>query len=211
MKTTPRREALSRDRILTTAVRLLDRAGADALSMRGIADELGVEAMSLYNHVANKADVLDGIFERLLAELPAAPRPRSWRGALRERARALRGVLRAHPHALTIFATRPAATPAAIAHLEAALAVLAQAGFSTRRALATVEVLVAFVVGHTVACYAPVRASDAARPAYDDLDEESFPHVRAAARTLAARDPEAEFEFGLEAMLAGIGASAKRD
>src|SRR5262245_13473224 len=103
--------------------------------MRRIGDELGVEAMSLYNHVANKAAIVDGIFEAGLAELPAAKRAPSWQAALRDRARALRAVLRAHPYTLPIFATRPAVTPASIAHVEAVLDVLRSAGFSAADAL----------------------------------------------------------------------------
>lgn len=204
MKTPATRKALSRERILRTALSIVDREGLEAISMRRVGEELGVEAMSLYNHVANKAAILDGIFETVLAELPPARRSASWQAALRDRARALRAVLRAHPNTLSIFATRPAVTPAAIAHVEMVLEVLRSAGFSVEDSLSALQVLSAFVVGHTVASYAPRPADEASWPAYDRLSEEQFPRVREAARQLAAHDLEKEFELGLEMMLSGL-------
>lgn len=204
MKTPPKREVLSRERILHAALEIVDHEGLEAISMRRLGEELAVEAMSLYNHVPNKAAILDGIFETVLAELPPARRSGSWRATLRERAWAFRSVLRAHPNALPIFATRPAVTPAASAHVELALDVLRRAGFSVDDALSALQVLSAFVVGHTVATYAPRRADEASRPAYDRLNEERFPRVREAARLLVTHDVDEEFEFGLEALLAGF-------
>lgn len=204
MKTPAKREALSRERILRTALAIVDREGLDAISMRRVGEELGVEAMSLYNHVPNKAAILDGIFETVLTELPPAKRSLSWQAALRDRARALRSVLRAHPSALPIFTTRPAITPASIAHVEMVLDVLRSAGFSVDDSLSALQVLSAFVVGHTVASHAPRRADEDSRPAYERLSEEQFPRVREAARLLAAHDVEKEFELGLEAMLSGL-------
>ena len=172
--------------------------------MRRVGEELGVEAMSLYNHVANKAAVLDGIFETILAELPGPRRSPTWQAALRDRARGLRSTLRAHPNALPLFATRPAVTPASIAHVEVVLGALRDAGFSPDDALGTLQVLVAFVVGHTVASCSPRRLDEDSRPAYDRLSEETFPRVREAARLLPTHDVEREFELGLEAMLTGL-------
>jgi AcrR family transcriptional regulator len=172
--------------------------------MRRLGEELGVEAMSLYNHVASKAAILDGIFETVLSELPTAKRATSWKASLHDRAVALRAVLRAHPNALPIFATRPAVTPASIGHVEAVLEVLRKAGFSADDSLSALQVLYAFVVGHTVAGYAPQRAGEDSRPAYDRLSEDHFPRVREAARLLADHDVEEEFEFGLRIMLAGL-------
>jgi len=174
--------------------------------MRRVGEELGVEAMSLYNHVANRAAILDGIFETVLAELPPARRAASWQAALRDRARALRSNLRAHPNTLPIFATRPAVTPTSIAHVEGVLNVLQNAGFAADDALSILQVLVAFVVGHTIAAYSPRRPDEDSRPAYERLSEESFPRVREAARLLAGHDIEKEFEFGLDAIFSGLEA-----
>src|SRR5258706_12286391 len=92
------RVALSRERVLEAALQIVDEEGLEAISMRRLGEALGVEAMSLYNHVENKAAILDGVFERVLSELPPAKRTGSWKAALKERARALRAVLRKHPN-----------------------------------------------------------------------------------------------------------------
>lgn len=178
--------------------------------MRRVGEELGVEAMSLYNHVTNKAEILDGIFETVLAELPEAKKSASWQAALRERARGLRRVLRAHPNALPIFATRPAVTPASITHVEAALDVLRTQGFSATDALRTFQVMAAFVIGHTVATYSATKPDEESHPAYGTLSEEAFPRVREMARILASHDGEKEFEFGVEVMIEGVEARLAR-
>lgn len=205
-----KREALSRERILRTALALVDREGLEAISMRRVGEELGVEAMSLYNHVANKAAILDGIFEAVLAEMPPPPKrkPSSWQAMLRERAHALRATFRAHPNCLPLFATRPAVTAASLTHLEGGLEILRSAGFSAANALCAFQVLLAFAVGHAIASYSPTRTDDLAKPAYEQLSEEDFPRVREMARILPKRNVEEEFTFGLEALLAGIAATA---
>ena len=204
MKTSGKRQPLSRERILRSALAIADREGLEALSMRRIGEALGVEAMSLYNHIPNKAAILDGIFETVLAELPGMKRTASWQRALRDRGRALRAVLRAHPNVLPIFATRPAVTPASMAHVEMVLEVLGTVGLSADDALSTLQVLFAFVVGHTVASHAPRRADEDSQPAYDALSPDEFPRVREAARLLAAHDVEKEFELGLDLLLSGL-------
>lgn len=205
------RVPLSRDRILRAAVELVDGEGLKAVSMRRLGEALGVEAMSLYNHVPNKAAVLDGVYEAILGELPAMRTSGSWQGDLRARARALRGVLRAHPNALALFATRPAVTTASLRHMEQALAVLRAAGFSAEDTLASFQILVAFVLGHTMMTTATAAAAaDLSQPAYEQLSEAEFPRVREAARLPSRFDVEREFEFGLDVILAGINARARR-
>jgi AcrR family transcriptional regulator len=204
MRKAARREALSRDRILRVALDIVDHEGLEAVSMRRVGEALGVEAMSLYNHVASKAQILDGIFEMVLADLPPAGRSVSWTAALRGRARALRSALCAHPNALPMFATRPAVTPASIAHVETALDVLRSAGFTADDALSALQVLVAYVVGHAVSTHAPRKPGDSSIPEYDRLSEEAFPRVREAARLLPTHNVEKEFELGLNAMIAGL-------
>jgi AcrR family transcriptional regulator len=175
------------------------------MSMRRVGEELGVEAMSLYNHVASKAALLDGILETVLAELPTPKRAAAWRFALTERACALRAVLRAHPNALPLFATRPAVTPSSIAHVEQALELLTASGFAPHDAISALHVLVAYVVGHTLATHAPTNPDDS-RPDYHRLPPQAFPHVQRAAALLPTHDTEAEFALGLQAMLTGLEA-----
>ncbi|MCP3097932.1 TetR/AcrR family transcriptional regulator C-terminal domain-containing protein [Myxococcus sp. K15C18031901] len=210
MKSTTRRPPLSRERILRAALDIVDEEGLEAISMRRLGQALGVEAMSLYNHVPNKAAILDGVFEAVLAELPAAKPEASWQAFVRARSRALRSVLRAHPDTLPLFATRPAVTPASIHHVETVLEALRGAGFEVDEALSALQVMMAFVVGHTVATHAPTRPDEESHPAYLQLSEEAFPRVRELARVLERHDVEAEFEFGLEAMVSGLEAHRKR-
>lgn len=205
MKKAPKREALSRDRILAAALAVVDQEGLEAISMRRLGEELGVEAMSLYNHVANKAAILDGIFEAVLAEIPPTKRTEHWPHDVRHRARALRRVLLSHPNVLPLFAARPAVTPASITHVEAALDVLRRAGFTATHALNALQVTVAFVVGHTIAAHGSGR-SDAPVVDYERLSETEFPRVREMARQLERHDVEAEFEFGIDLLIAGLKA-----
>lgn len=209
MKSPAKREPLSRERILGAALRLVDREGLEAVSMRRVGEEFKVEAMSLYNHVPNKAAILDGIFEAVLAELPAARPAATWQKALRDRALGLRAVLRAHPNALPIFATRPAVTPASIAHVEATLEVLRGAGFSAGDALRTFQVLVAFVLGHTLATYATVNPQESSHPVYSALAVSEFPRVHEMASLLPEHDVEGEFEFGVDAIIGGVEKHAR--
>ena len=199
----PRREPLTRERVLATALALIDGEGLDALSMRRVGEELGVEAMSLYNHVPNKAALLDGVFEQVLSELPSASPSRSPKLALRRRALELRAVLRAHPRALPLFVTRSAVTRASLAHVESVLETMHALGFSAERALSSLNVLVAYVVGHSAASYA-VEPPDERSVDYAPLDPETFPRMSEAARHLPTHDVEREFEFGLDALLTGI-------
>jgi AcrR family transcriptional regulator len=198
------REAISRERVLKAALAVVDREGLEAITMRRVGEELGIEAMSLYNHVENKAAILDGIFEIVLAELPQAKAAGSWQSALRARAKAFRRTLQAHPNALPLFANRPAVTPAAISHVEEGLVILREAGFTPSAALSAFQVLAAFVVGHTMQGHHPAGVPHESRPSYQRLSPGEFPRVREAAAVLLTHDVEGEFEFGLDVLLAGL-------
>ena len=145
-----RKQALSRDKILDTALEILDREGLDGLSMRKLGTALGVEAMSLYNHIPSKSALLDGIHERILLSLDASTHARSWQTFIRHQALALHRALLAHPNAIPLFATRPAATPAAIERLDHYLSVLLRAGFKPTEALSIVQLVAQLVVGHAM-------------------------------------------------------------
>src|SRR5262252_4365394 len=142
-------QPLSRERILEAALEIVDREGLAALSMRRLGDALGVEAMSLYNHVPNKAALLDGIQGRILGLVEAPPQTRDWRAFARHQARALHRMLCAHAHAIALFA-RPAGTTAVFTRLDTYLGVLRDAGFAPLEALYVVQILLSFVVGHAM-------------------------------------------------------------
>jgi AcrR family transcriptional regulator len=173
--------------------------------MRRLGDQLGVEAMSLYNHLPNKAALLDGVFEKVLSELPPPGRSKSWTEALRKQALRFRDVLRSHPNVLPLFSTRVAVTVESMVHIEASLDLLHKARFSPRDALSVLGTLVAYVVGHSFASYAPPDPDETA-PNYEHASKQVFPRVREAAELLVTHDVESEFAFGLDAMLRGFDA-----
>lgn len=190
-----RRQPLSRDAILDAAIALLDRDGMDALSMRKLGAAVGVEAMSLYNHIPNKAALLDGIHERILLSLDPPSHSRTWQSYVRHQALALHRALLAHPHAIPLFATRPASTPAAIERLDRYLGVLRRAGFNALQALSIVQLIAKLVVGHAMWSTAVEIVVS-----YDDAP----PNVQRAERALVHWSPDRELELGLDAMLHGF-------
>lgn len=198
-----RRATLSRERILHAALRLVDRAGLEALTMRRLAKELGVEAMSLYRYVRGKEDVLDGVHELILQSVPAPPARGSWKQRLGVLARGLREVLLAHPNAVPLFATRPAVAEGSLARADAVLGILHRAGFRPADQLAALHGLIAYVVGSVLSVAAwpgPGRSG----VDYAALPEDAFPNLRRLAPVIAQEDPEYEFTVGLEAFLAGL-------
>lgn len=195
---------LSRKRVLEAAVRLVDREGLDKLSMRRLGEELGVEAMSLYRHVASKADLLDGIHGAILQEMPAPTLGGSWREDLRMLARSLRQVLRRHPAALPLFATRPALAPGSLLLVEIVLGMFREAGFSPDRALSALQTVFTFVVGQALLRF---RADPEPGQPGGALALEDFPHLASMAAALAAHDDEQAFEFGLDVVLRGLDAA----
>jgi AcrR family transcriptional regulator len=190
---------LTRDRILAAALDILDREGLEALSMRRIGEAVGVEAMSLYNHVPNKSALLDGIQEVMLGLVERAPKGVDWRGLARHQARSLHHVLRKHPNAIALFA-RPAGTTAVFARLEDYLGVLIAAGFAPLEALNVVQIVMAFVVGH--ALFAASAHEGGALP--------SGKNVEAVARELGTYDADEELELGLDALLRGLSPKGKK-
>jgi AcrR family transcriptional regulator len=207
----PPRGSLSRARILETALQIADASGLEALSMRRLGAELGVEAMSLYNHVPNKAALLDGMVEVMLDRMPTPGPggPRTER--LAEMAWAFRGALQAHPGAAPLFATRPAVTPRALKYVESALGLLRGLGLSPDDSLGALQVLVTFVVGHTLSQLGHARADEVSSPRYEDLSPDEFPHLTAVVALLPAHDGENEFALGLDAFLGGLRARVKRN
>jgi TetR/AcrR family transcriptional regulator, tetracycline repressor protein len=186
--------ALTRERILDAALELLDRDGLAGLSMRKLGAAVGVEAMSLYNHVANKDALLDGIHERILLSLDPAG-ARSWQAFVRQQALALHRALLAHPNAIPLFATRPASTPAAIERLDQFLGVLLEAGFTPIQALSVVQLVAQLVVGHAM-------WSTGVEVVY--VGDDPPPNVDQVSRVLPRWNPDKELEMGLDAMIHGF-------
>ncbi|WP_035812823.1 TetR/AcrR family transcriptional regulator C-terminal domain-containing protein [Jiangella gansuensis] len=192
---------LTRDQVLQAAVRLVDRDGVEALSMRKLARELDVEAMTLYHHVENKRGLEDAIVEYVLAESLDPPRESaSWQEIIASHAHELDRGLARHPGAVILFATRPANTTRNLATVENLLRILHDAGFAPRTALHVVHAVAAAVVGNRLG-YAADQSKQLDGAV--DLAIEGLPLLSAA----YGEGPvtiETRLQFTLTALIAGF-------
>ncbi|HEY5988576.1 MAG TPA: TetR/AcrR family transcriptional regulator C-terminal domain-containing protein, partial [Streptosporangiaceae bacterium] len=141
-----RRAPLSRDRVLRAAVALADESGLGALSMRRLGQALGVEAMSLYNHIASKGDLLDGMVDVVFSEI-GLPSGDGWKPAMRQRAISAREVLARHRWAIGLMESRASPGPATLRHHDAVLGCLRGAGFSIEKTAHAYSVLDSYIYG----------------------------------------------------------------
>ncbi|MEU4414158.1 TetR/AcrR family transcriptional regulator C-terminal domain-containing protein [Nocardia salmonicida] len=211
----PVRQPLSRDRVLDAAIRVADRGGVEAITMRRVAQELGVEAMSLYNHVPNKDAILDGVVDAVFAaiELPAAGGA-DWREAIRARARSARSVLAQHSWALGLMDSRRNPGSATLRHHDAVLGVLRRAGFSLPMAAHAVSLIDSYVGGFVlqeanlpVAVPADVEA--VAGGILANLPADELPYLTEMIVDHALQpgyDYSGEFGFGLDLILDALEA-----
>ncbi len=205
------RPALSRDLILHRGIAHADANGLSSLSMRKLAADLGVEAMSLYNHVTNKADLLDGMLDLVAGEF-AATGLTDWQQEMRRRAHRAHDVLTAHPWAAMMFLTSATPGPNMLAYVERTLACLIGAGFTYPQADHIWNALDAHVYGYTIQRQAfPFAPEDYAKAAAENLHlipAALFPHLRGMAELVAAREHDGlqSLDFGLDFLLAGMEA-----
>lgn len=204
---------LTRERILTAALRIIDERGLDDLTMRGLGAELGVEAMSIYKHVPGKAAVLDGVVELLLAELETErPSPSEWRPHLTDMARRFRALSLAHPSAFPLLRRRSLSAYVVGREMaESALATLIAGGFAPDEAISALRTVVRFTLGFALSDPREGMAEPDSRAAAVLPDDGRHPHVGALMD--AVSDPEGEerlFEFGLAAVIRGIEPPARR-
>ncbi|MEV4052499.1 TetR/AcrR family transcriptional regulator C-terminal domain-containing protein [Amycolatopsis sp. NPDC049688] len=196
----PPRSVLSRERILLAGLALVDEEGLAAVSMRKLARRLGVDPMSLYNHVDGKDALLDGIAEVLLAAIPAPPPDAGLRETMSALAHGFRAAMLGHPRAAPLVLSRRLASMTALTPVEAVLAPLLAAGFPPDRAVHGLRAVLAFLFGTLMReVEAAPTFSGAHRLA--ELEGSGLPAVAAAAPFLAVCDHEAEFEFGLGILL----------
>jgi TetR/AcrR family tetracycline transcriptional repressor len=204
------RPPLTRERILEAALHLVEREGPAALSMRRLARDLGVEAMSLYNHVGGKAEILDGLAELFLIAIELPPdRGESWEDRIRALARAFRKAALANPKAAALMLTRQLETPASMRPTDASLAVFLDAGFDEESAVHGLRAFIAFQIGtllREVTSSPAFSGKDpaAARGRAERLAASGFPSAARVAPHLATCDHEAEYYFGVEALLTAM-------
>ncbi len=199
------REVLSRDRVLVAAVELADEHGLDAVSMRRVGESLGVEAMSLYRHVRNKDDLLDGMVDAVIAQFPERDDALDWRESLRTLVRGSHGVLLAHPWVAALATSRPAVGPARLRFVDAVLGTLIAGGCSPQLAHDAMHAVEVHVFAFTLQeLRLQVGASAHGYPLDAVLGEAAlYPHLAATLAT-ATHDHLAEFEFVLELLIVGI-------
>jgi TetR/AcrR family tetracycline transcriptional repressor len=204
-------DTLSRERILREALALVDEEGLAAVSMRKLARRLGVDPMSLYNHVDGKDALLDGIAEVLLAAIPAPAPGTDLRATMSALAHGFRAAMLGHPRAAPLVLTRQLASLTALAPVEAVLGPLLAAGHPPDRAVHGLRAVLAFLIGTLMREVeaAPTFSGadpDGAGRRLADLEASGLPAVVAAAPYLAVCDHEAEFEFGLRILLDALAA-----
>lgn len=214
------RKPVTRERAIRAAVALADAGGIQSLSMRKLAAELGVEAMSLYYHVKSKEDILDGMLDLVHSEFSTPRAGEEWRTAMRARAESTREVLARHPWAISIKA-RTSPGPATLSHLDSTIGCLIAAGFMMPMVGHALSVLDSYVQGFAQQeASLPLDSSGDISAATEDIIAQqesmadSFPHLGEMATSLILQPGYAyanEFEFGLELILDGIDLARRSD
>lgn len=214
-----RRRPLTRDAILDAAIELADRDGLEAVTMRRLGRRVGVEAMSLYKHVADKDDVLAGIADRIAQEFVLPSRETDWRDSLRASYLEAYQVLLRHPWAAGLLESTPRPGPARLAYLEAVVGVLRDAGFSLREVAHAFGALDSHLYGFTLQAtslpFDVAEAPETAAALAEALPPDQFPNLIAMASMVAEADDgyPLDVTFGLDLILDGLArrlASASR-
>jgi AcrR family transcriptional regulator len=211
------RTPLTRQRVLDAAIALADRDGVGALSMRKLARQLGVEAMSLYHHVASKDDVLDGIVDVVFSEIELPSGETDWKVAMRRRAVSARDALRRHPWATGLMESRSTPGPANLRHHDAVLGILRGAGLSVELAAHAYSLLDSYIYGFalqeaSLPFRTPEEAAEVAQAMMAQLPAEQLPHLSEIAMEHVLQpgyDYGREFLYGLDLILDGLERARK--
>ncbi len=209
----PARIPLSKERVLRAAVDLADRGGSEAVSMRKLGQELGVDAMSLYHHVQNKDDILDGIVDVVVREIEQSPAEADWKSALRGQVIAARTVMLRHPWAPPVIESRAEPGPATMRYMESVLVILRDGGFSLDLTHHAMHVLGSRILGFNQDLFEDSGLSrigaEAAATIARDLGR-TYPRIAELAVAvsheggLGGCDDDFEFAFGLDLILDGL-------
>ena len=205
------RARLNRDKVVGAAIALADTGGIESLSMRKLGGELGVEAMSLYNHVSNKGDLTDGMIDGVFAEIDLPISGADWQTAMRRRAISVRAVLARHPWATGLMESRTTPGPATLRHHDAVLGILRGAGFSIVLAAHASSVLDSYVYGFVLqernVPSTTMGFTKMAQVILAQLATQDYPHVAELTVQHVLQpgyDHDTEFEFGIDLILDGL-------
>ncbi|GAA3217650.1 TetR/AcrR family transcriptional regulator [Dactylosporangium siamense] len=211
---TLRRAPLTRDRVLRAAVDLADGTGIDALSMRNLAQTLGVVPMALYKHVANKEELLDGMLDVVVGEIDPPVAGTDWQAAVRERILSARRALLRHPWASRVLETRTAATPVVLQYMDSMIGMFRAGGFSVDLTHHVMHAMGSRILGFSQELFGTPPPSDA--PIDPELGRqmaERYPYITEITTKVAhddasvvgsGCDDQFEFEFSLDLILDGL-------
>ena len=206
------RGRLSPERVLRAAVALADAGGIESLTMRRLGQDLGVEAMSLYKHVANKDALLDGMVDLVFAEIEVPSGDTDWRTAMRDRAVSTRAALIRHPWATPLMQSRTAPGPATLHHHDTVIGTLRQAGFSVELTAHAFSVLDGYIYGfamqqRSLPFDTLVEAQEVGRQMFARMPPGAYPHLTELTVQHILQpgyDYGDEFEYGLGLILDGL-------
>ena len=212
-KTTPLAEPrapLNKERVLDATITLADEIGIESLSMRKLGQALGVEAMSLYKHVKNKDDILDGIVDIVASEIYVPPIGGDWKTAMRQRATSAHQVLLRHPWATMLIVSRVNVGPAMLRYVDASIGCLREAGFSYAMADHAWNAIDSYIYGFTLQKlnfpFEPDEYAEVAEAYLPTIPAERIPYLTGLSKEVIAghHDGLHDFEFGLDFILDGL-------
>jgi AcrR family transcriptional regulator len=206
------RAPLSRERVLLEAIALADENGIGTLTMRRLADRLRVEPMSLYHHVANKDEILDGMVDVVFREIELPSTRAGWKTAMRDRAASARDALRRHPWAIGRMESRANPGPATLRHHDAVIGCLRAAGFTIELTAHAFSAIDSYVYGFAMQelnlpFSTPEETAAMAVTFLDQFPAEEYPHLAELTTQHVLKpgyDYGNEFEFGLDLILDGL-------
>jgi len=217
------RMPLSRELIVDAALRLLDREGAGSFSMRRLAEELGVGAGAVYWHVANKEQLLQLVFDRVIGELPMPePDPERWREQVKQAALEERQMLKRPPGIAQLMFGRIPLGPNSIRYIEWHLSLLRVGGLSERVTALAGDLVFLYIAAFAYEEYlraSPPPGEEAPAPDFvgelreylSSLPPDRFPNVVSLALPLTSGGPDERFEFGIDVLIDGLVAQSQRD
>jgi AcrR family transcriptional regulator len=209
---TEARIPLSRERVLRAAVAFADESGIGSLSMRKLGEVLGVEAMSLYNHVANKEELLDGMVDLVFREIDLPAGGADWKPAMRQRAVSARQALSRHRWAIGLMESRTSPGPATLRHHDTVIGSLREAGFSVEMAAHAFSVLDSYIYGFalqqaSLPFETGEETAELAQAILMQMPPDEYPHLTELTVEHVLQpgyDYGDEFEFGLDLVLDGL-------
>jgi AcrR family transcriptional regulator len=210
-----RRIPLNRERVLKGAVAIADTAGIGALTIRSLAEELGVKPMAIYYHVANKDEILDGIVDLVFAEIELPETDGDWRSELVRRTSSARRVLSRHHWAIGLMESRKSPGPATLRHHDAVLGTLRKAGFTVEMTAHAYALLDSYVYGFALQEAAlpfsgADTAAEVAEPMMQQFPADAYPHLVELTTEYILQpgyDFGDEFDFGLDVILDALSRS----